>query len=360
MDIFAQEAAPASEEEAAPAEEAATEEPASTSEQRNQCDDAPSTSDSPAAAAPAAAAAAPPVTLKEKVAAAQEEKRHEASFMITAALRARRFKKMLNNNDLIAADPGLKALRTCLVRRCSGTGHHKMEQVIETACSWYRQLFHNEDGVTLSLRSRRAKELSTREFTYGEVQFHEWIGILRRSNPKSGEKFVDLGSGLGKAVFTAHLFFPFRLSLGIEFLDDLHETANRSLQHFDSQIRTLLDETKRSQQIRFEHKNMLHTNWKDADVVFFSASSFSDATIEAVSTKCAQLKPGARIITLTRQLVDVDEDLFREIDRAHCEMSFGPSTAFIYERLDPLQLEKERETRRVQAEADMFGIKSLD
>jgi len=41
-------------------------------------------------------------------------------------------------------------------------------------------------------------------------------------------------------------------------------------------------------------------------------------------------------------------------------MSFGPSTAFIYERLDPLQLEKERESRRVRAEADMFGIKSLD
>jgi len=297
---------------------------------------------------------------QEQIANVLEEKRDHAALLITSALRARRFKKLLNNNDLIAADPGLKMLRTCIVRRCTGGGHQNMEKVVESGCNWYRQLFHCEEGVALSLKGRRSKNLTSREFTYGEVQFHEWIEILKRTNPRNGEKFVDLGSGLGKAVFAAHLFFPFGMCLGIEFLEDLHRHAAGNLQQFDSQIRNLLDERKRSQRISFEHSNMMHAQWKDADVVFFSASAFSDATIESVSAKCAQLKPGARIITIVRQLVDPDNIIFKEIDRVHCQMSFGPSTAIIYERVDPLQLEKDRESRRLRAEADLFGMKSLD
>ena len=305
-------------------------------------------------------AAKAPLSWQQKIAAAEDEKKDEAALCITAALRARRFRKLLNNDDLIASDPGLKALRTCIVRRCAGSGHRDMEKVIDSTMGWYRGVFHNDEGVTLSLKARRAKKLDSREFTYGEVNFHTWIEVLRRANPKRGEKFVDLGSGLGKAVFAAHLFFPFGMSVGIEFLEDLHRSAEQALQKFDSQIRTLLDESKRSQRISFENKNLLHAQWKDADVVFFSASSFSDATIESVSAKCAQLKPGARIITIVRRLVDPDELLFKEIDRVHCQMSFGPSTAIVYERKDPRQLEKDRESRRVHAEADMFNFKSLD
>ena len=39
---------------------------------------------------------------------------------------------------------------------------------------------------------------------------------------------------------------------------------------------------------------------QDADVVFVSCTAFNDDLMKAISKKCEQLKPGARIITLTR------------------------------------------------------------
>merc|ERR1711865_541103 len=120
-------------------------------------------------------------THKQKIENHEEQKRQQAAFVITMALRARRFKKLLSNNKLIGNDPGLKALRTCLVRRIGGEGCRNMEQVIDQVCGWYRQLFHNEEGVTLSLKCRRSKGITAREFTYGEVLFHEWINVLKRA-----------------------------------------------------------------------------------------------------------------------------------------------------------------------------------
>merc|ERR1712146_447349 len=89
------------------------------------------------------------------------------------------------------------------------------------------------------------------------------------------------------------------------------------------------------QRIEFENKNFMHANWKDADVVFVSATAFNDELMASISKKCELLKPGARVITLTRQLVQSDAQAFREINRQHCHCSFGPATAFVYLRVDP-------------------------
>ena len=164
---------------------------------------------------------------------------------------------------------------------------------------------------------------------------------------------------MGKTVFAAHLYFQFGVSKGIEFLDDLHHTANQFKKSFDQEIRMLFDNEKRSQRLEFEHKNFMHANWKDADVVFISCTAFGDDLMKSISKKCEQLKPGARIITLTRQLVNSDANAFHEINRQHCHCTFGPATAFVFERMDPLALEKSRAARKVDPKADIFNFQSL-
>ena len=47
---------------------------------------------------------------------------------------------------------------------------------------------------------------------------------------------MDLGSGMGKAVFAAHLYFQFGTCKGIEFLDDLHANANTFARSFDNEV----------------------------------------------------------------------------------------------------------------------------
>lgn len=288
------------------------------------------------------------------IAEAEEGKRNEATLTITSALRARRFKKLLQNNSLTGHDPGLAHLRKCVVRRIAGIGHMNMEDNVAKVCAWYRKIFHNEEGTALAKQAREARSLNGREWAYAEVEFHHFVEVLRSTTPRRGEKFVDLGSGIGKAVFAAHLYFQFGTSKGIEFLEELHHTANGYARSFDNEMKMLFDEVKRAQRLEFENKNFMHANWKDADVVFCVCTAFNDELMAAISKKCELLKPGARIITLTRQLVQSDAQAFKEINRQHCHCSFGPATAFVYLRVDPLALEKQREQRRKESGAELF------
>jgi len=200
-----------------------------------------------------------------------------------------------------------------------------------------------------------------REWTYGEVEFHNFVEVLKIANPRRGEIFVDLGSGMGKAVFAAHLYFQFGICKGIEFLDPLHSVANENMKSFDKEIRGMFDEQKRSQRLEFLHKNFMHANWKDGDVVYVACTAFGDDLMKSISKKCEQLKPGARIVTLTRQLINSDAKAFREINRSHCHTNFGPATAFVYERIDPMALEKDREKRMEQKgdTAEMFNLNTV-
>jgi len=249
---------------------------------------------------------------------AEEKKRDAASFTITAALRARRFRKLLQNNALTGHDPALEHLRVCVVRRIAGVQHQNMEDNVMKVCNWYRKVFHNEEGTSIANQARQSRGLVGREWVYGEVEFNHFVEVVKSANPRRGEKFVDLGSGMGKAVFAAHLYFQFGTCKGIEFLDDLHANANTFARSFDNEIKMLFDEQKRAQRIDFEHKNFMHANWKDADVLFVCATAFSDDLMASISKKCELLKPGARIITITRQLVQSDAVAFTEINRCHC------------------------------------------
>ena len=87
-------------------------------------------------------------------------------------------------------------------------------------------------------------------------------------------------------MFAAHLYFQFGVSKGIEFLDDLHNTARKPVtlpcvphlhcrlthpprfpvtfeKSFNHEIRNLFDPEKRAQRIEFVHKNFMHANWKE-------------------------------------------------------------------------------------------------
>merc|ERR1711907_49642 len=292
---------------------------------------------------------------RKLIADAEAARQQAATLTITGALRLRRFRKIMRNNSLTGNDPALAHLRMCVVRRIAALSHLNMEENVAKVCDWYRKVFHSEEGVALAKSAREKRELSGREWVYGEVQFHHFVDVLKTTNPRRGEKFVDLGSGMGKAVFAAHLYFQFSTCIGIEFLDELHAAANNFAKTFDNEIKMLFDEGKRVQRIAFEHKNFMHALWKDADVVFIAATAFDDAIMATISKKCELLKPGSRIVTLTRQLVNSDACAFKEINRQHCYTSFGPATAFVFERIDPLALEKDRERRRAEAGEDVFN-----
>lgn len=52
--------------------------------------------------------------------------------------------------------------------------------------------------------------------------------LLRAAAPQDGEIFVDLGSGVGKAVFAAGALYPrLKKAVGVEYLPGLHQKAGQ-------------------------------------------------------------------------------------------------------------------------------------
>ena len=150
---------------------------------------------------------------------------------------------------------------------------------------------------------------------------------------KRGETLVDLGSGAGKAVFTAALYFDFSKSCGIELLPAFYKKANKQLNKAKILIqhnKKLIEEYSRKISIiHFINGNFLHTDFFDANIIYISATCLNEDTWGKLIGKLAQLKPGARIIVATKVINDVQFEL---IHKGTELMDWGLCPVSIYKR----------------------------
>ncbi len=179
----------------------------------------------------------------------------------------------------------------------------------------------NELPFLVSNQDRESMDISGKEFTYGEVEFSSFYEVLVEAKPQEGEIFFDLGSGAGKAVFTAAYNFPFSKVYGIELLPGLYNLAERALKRASDEVK---------ERVKFVNANFLEYDFSSAKVVFISATCFSDETVEQVMKNCEQLTLGARVIILTREF---DSPYLERRFQKLCQMGWGPVICTIYERV---------------------------
>ena len=87
----------------------------------------------------------------------------------------------------------------------------------------YEMALEGVDASDTSMQERMSKELlSDREFTYGEVNFANFLPMLDFVKPIRGETFYDLGCGSGQPLMVAALAYPtLKACRGIELLEGL-------------------------------------------------------------------------------------------------------------------------------------------
>lgn len=196
-------------------------------------------------------------------------------------------------------------------------------KLIEKKENILRTLYKGTHSKFLSKLYRFFHFIRSKEFIYGEIHFLSFYSILEKAKLADGEVFYDLGSGAGKAVLTAGLFFNVSTACGIELLPPLYHQANsihnkvkKYLIHKDS--------------IQFIKANFLNYDFYDADVVYVAATCLNDATWEELIEKMNQLKVGARIIVATRTISNKQFDLFYDGIEL---MSWGLCPVKIYIRI---------------------------
>lgn len=192
-----------------------------------------------------------------------------------------------------------------------------------------KTLYDDVKGYDLSYSARKKFEYYDRGFTYGEIVPESVQAFVQEVDPKEGEIFYDLGSGTGKGVLSAALFFPFAKVVGVELLDGLHEASENVLKRFHAEIAPGLV-TKKLPIIEFHHADFLAYDMSDADVIFAHATCFHDSLMKSLTKKLEGLKKGARVLVVSKT---IESPSYRLTARQEYTFSWGNATLHSYEKV---------------------------
>lgn len=194
---------------------------------------------------------------------------------------------------------------------------------IDEARTVFNRMYADVNGFDISVRSRKKHNLSSKELTYGEVEFDSFNEILDSAEPNKGDIFYDLGCGTGKAVYIAALRNMFSECIGVEILDEVYETAVGLRKIFYSEAPEI------TTKVSFIHADLLKVPFMNADIVFLPSTCFDMSFMSLFADACEELVSGARVITLTKDISSKNLEL---IHRKMYEMSWGDTTVNIYRR----------------------------
>ncbi len=191
------------------------------------------------------------------------------------------------------------------------------------------KLYKDINGMQISLTERERLKTDNPSFTYGEITFPSIAASLAMADFKPGEIFYDLGAGAGKAVFCAALLNDWKKCRGIEYLPALYECTQTLLtklkgmpeaQEFFPQILN---------NIEFIQSDILQADFSDADIIHMNATAFAPDLWDALVPKLEAVKPGTRIIVLTKRLNKEKFDLMQETS---LPMSWGMNSVLVYRK----------------------------
>ena len=119
---------------------------------------------------------------------------------------------------------------------------------------------------------------------------------LELANPQAGETFYDLGSGHGRVLIMAAKEFGLN-AVGVEA---------GPVQCAVSWVNALRNGV--NSKVRIEAGDFYKSNLKDADIIFaYLTSSYGNRLQEKLKR---ELKPGARVVTVSFDLPDWDVEIF--------------------------------------------------
>jgi Histone methylation protein DOT1 len=178
------------------------------------------------------------------------------------------------------------------------------------------------DGIgPAGRRLRRAKAL-----VYGELTAVGIRQLIRAAGLGNGDRFVDLGSGVGKIVLQVALEVPDVTCLGLEIDAQRHEHASAALRRAEEKGwlapgRCML-----------RHEDARSADLQGATVLFANSTCFEPALLSALGRRVADLPRPVTFATL-RELPPRTARLFEPVGDSPCHTSWSKHvTVHVYRR----------------------------
>lgn len=169
----------------------------------------------------------------------------------------------------------------------------------------------------ISLRQRpRAIKGEGVGFTYGTTPLPAMRRILTLAEATAADTFLELGAGTGRFCMFAHRLLGLSAT-GVEQIPDFVTNARR-----------IADRLSLSG-CRFIEGDLFAQPWSDHSLLYITPTTFTDTGLARFLSKCSELSPGARIVSLTHPpkapgLTPMAMDVL--------DFSWGPATVFVYRR----------------------------
>jgi SAM-dependent methyltransferase len=154
-------------------------------------------------------------------------------------------------------------------------------------------------------------------YQYGETPLTELEKIARRAEVGKGDVVYDLGCGTGRTSFFLNAVFGCKVQ-GIEIIPHFVERAE--------EIKGRIG----NEDVNFTCADMLETDFRTATVVYFFGTCSKDEFVMALLDQMKlNLRPGARVITISYPLNEVGESSFILKEEIPVRFNWGASTAFL-------------------------------
>lgn len=156
------------------------------------------------------------------------------------------------------------------------------------------------------------------DFVYGETPFWTADQLLKWAEIKPGGTIWDLGCGRGSLLFFGAIRFDLS-AIGIDLIQ-LYPRVGKLI----------------SRKLNLEKMTWMEANFLDVDfstlpspnLVYVAGTTFSEKTIEALSSKLEMLPAGTKIISLSAPL---SSKRFEVLDQKKFWFSWGKATAYLSE-----------------------------
>jgi predicted RNA methylase len=160
------------------------------------------------------------------------------------------------------------------------------------------------DNINIISYLEKNEQNTAGNLLYGEIEFEPFTIILETIKLNFPELlnedgiFFDIGSGSGKAVLAAALFYSWKKCIGIEINLPLVECATIALNNFKT-IPIFVNSIARTD-IVFENTDAFDTyDYGEANLIFVNSTALNDEYMKKLSLKLSNVKNNSILITTT-------------------------------------------------------------
>ncbi len=128
------------------------------------------------------------------------------------------------------------------------------------------------------------------------------------------DTLLELGSGTGRFSMIATQLTGCR-AIGIELVPSFVERANA------------ISSGLAMKRCEFRQQDFFDVSWREASVVYCATTTFDEGTLARFDDKCRELRPGARVVTVTQppRVRGMALEWMEVLD-----FSWGPGTVFLH------------------------------